>query len=210
MRRTSWQWFVVATASALGGCGGGDAAEPVTVTLFSVAAEDGSVNSDGGFNDTAGPLFVGDQFNVGTASQQGVRGFLSFDISSIPKGATVLEATLTAFQFEVAGTPYSTLGSLLVDHVVYGSQLDPGAYSRSALEDAIGTFSTDPSVGTRSLVVTAAVQEDVGGPRTRTQYRLRFATENDGDATADQSHVHSAETATTIGERPTLVVTYQP
>ena len=191
-----------------GGSGGGTPA-PVTLTLTSTPALDGIVFADGTVT-YASNITAGDYANaLGPAG--GLRGFVSFDLGSIPPGATVLSATVTLVQRLTNSSPYATLGTILADHVVYGGVLEAGAYARTfPTGQGFGTLSADATLGPKSLDVTTLVQQDLTGLRGRSQYRLRFTVEEDGDMDSDQAAFWSAETATVPSDRPTLVVTYQP
>ncbi len=195
--------------SACGGGGGGSTPQgPVTVTLTSTPGLDGIVFA-GGAVTYASNIAVGDYANaLGPAG--GLRGFVSFDLTSIPPGATVLSATMTLVQRLINSDPYTTLGTVLVDPVVYGGVLEAGAYARTFPTEGFGTLSPDAALGPKSLIVTPLVQDDVTALRGQSQYRLRYPIEEDGDGDSDQAVFWSAETATAPSDRPTLVVTYQP
>jgi len=200
---------IIAGAASAPGCGGGGGNRtPVTVTILSTAALDGRVHSTGLVQ--AGPAYslaYGDYADaLGPVS--GVRSFVSFDLAVIPAGATVTEATLTLFEKSHNGAPFS-LGQNVVDHVVYGSVLDAGAYSRSGLGDAIATFAGDLSPGPKTVTVTDAVALDVGS-RPQSQYRLRFTLESNNDGESDEIAYYSSGTATSEDERPMLTVKYLP
>ncbi len=206
------RWFLLLALASVsfleGACGGDGDSGPVTVTLLSNAAEDGYVFSGGGYG-TNTFITPGDAFTSGT-TYEGVRGFVSYDLTPIPPGATILSATMTLYQEAVFGDPYASLGSQLVDHVIYGAVLEAGAYTRPPLHTAIGILSTDATLGPKSLLVTSYVQDDLLSDHPRSQYRVRFAVENDGDMAGDYAVFHGAGTAPTPAERPTLVVTYNP
>lgn len=197
----------LAALPLLTGCGGGGgrvAAAPVTVTLTSTPLLDGTVATGGIIVGLSGDIVVGDYAG-------GLRGFGSFDLAGIPAGATITSATLTLVQHASSGAPYATLGLLLVDQVVYGNVLEGGAYARSfPTNQGFGTLSTDATLGAKSLVVTAQVQADRAALRTQSQFRLRFAVENDFDTTPDVAVFWSADNAPGPGDCPTLVVAYQP
>lgn len=186
----------------LGGCGGSGSPDPVTVTL--VAAFDnlnGRVGSTGQVD--FGDPDVGDQ-TVG----RGLRGFVSFEIGTLPAGATVESATLILQTYYVGGAPFTKLGSLLVDHVVYGTVLEAGAYARSPLTAGIGVLASDATLGPKSVVVTAQLQTDLLAGHAQSQYRLRFPVENNGDTVEDFADIYGASTAEPE-RRPRLVVTYR-
>lgn len=197
----------VSVFASLVGCGGGGSSGPVTVSLPGEMNLEGSVWSTNG-GPFGGDLVVGDQTDqLGPA--QGIRAFVSFDVTGIPVGATVQHATLTIVQRNVASLPYLTLGTVLVDEVVYGGVLDSGAYDRSfPSNQGLGPISTDAVLGAKSLDVTAAVQEDLTASRAHAQFRLRFDVETDSDSESDQAQFWSTGSATTPSDGPVLVVTY--
>lgn len=197
-----------ALATGCGGGGGGDPT-PVTVTILSTAALDGHIHSTGDAQVGAAYYVAFGDYANALGPVSGVRAFVSFDLASIPAGATVVDATLTLFEKSTVGSPFTTLGDILLDHVVYGSVLEAGAYSRSGLGDAIATFPADVTPGPKTVSVTAAVAGDVGA-RPQSQYRLRFTVESDNDGDSDGISYYSSGTATTTEERPRLVVTYLP
>lgn len=195
----------------LPGCGGGAEQNPapVTVTLTSTPALDGLVFA-GGTVTLSSNVTAGDYANA-LGPQGGIRGFVSFDVSTIPAGATVVSATLTLVQRNVNSNPYGTLGSLLLDQVVYGSVLEAGAYARSfPSSQGFATLASSAVLGPQTVSVTAQVQADLDASRPQSQYRLRFAVEEDLDADSDQAQFWSAETALVPSDRPTLVITYLP
>lgn len=210
--RTHLPFALASAAIALTpGCGGGGGGKqtPVTVTILSTAALEGQIHSTGVTQ--VGPNYYlahGDYADA-NGPVSGVRAFTSFDLGVIPAGATVTQATLTVFQKGAIGSAFTTLGSHLVDHVVYGTVLEAGAYSRSGLADAIATFPPDATVGPKTVDVTAAVAVDVGS-RPQCQFRLRFAIESDNDGESDGVTWYSSGQATVPDERPRLVVTYLP
>ena len=78
---------------------------PLMLTLDFVAAESGSVRSNG---DVKSAIYVGD-----TADNFGSQVFLSFDISSLPLTATIVEGAMDLSQgYTIIGDPFSTLGCL--------------------------------------------------------------------------------------------------
>jgi hypothetical protein len=202
--------ILLAAATASAGCGGGSGgggagAVPVTVTLLSSGSYDGSWSGNPSGPIFSSSLYVGDW----SGPAQGFRGFVSFDLSALPPGVTVLDATLVLNAFFTNVTSSATLGDLFIDHVVYGLVLEPGAYSRSGPADAIATLSPPLALGPHSIPVTSAVVNDFG-VRPQSQFRLRFGVETNNDASLDRINFHSSTTAQAVSERPMLVVTYQP
>ncbi|MFC4455443.1 Ig-like domain-containing protein [Deinococcus sonorensis] len=114
-----------------------------------------------------------------------VRGFFSFDLSSLPPGLLpedVSSAALTLQQTLVypasAYTDMSTAPEQLVlEHVRYGDRLNIKSFSAPVLDVVSPAFSKDAALGARQADVTAAVRADLQDPAAsggRTQYRLRF------------------------------------
>jgi hypothetical protein len=74
-----------------------------TLTLRSIDAEDGHVRSDGTINPYPN---VGD-----TSGNLGAQAFLSFDISGIPAGSTILDVVVNFSDYDTLGDPFgSSLG----------------------------------------------------------------------------------------------------
>ncbi len=210
--RSTFALAVLASALAASGCGsGGQDNAPVTLTIFGTPEHTGAVSNTGTVSflslyagDTGDPLAM---FSLG----QSVRVFASFDISAIPPGAVVTSATLTLSARLVDATPFATLGAILVDQVVYGNVLEAGAYARSfPVNQGFTTLASDPALGPKSATVTVAVQDDLASPRTQSQFRLRFAVEDDLDADGDAMIFWTTAAAPLPSDSPTLVVTYQP
>jgi hypothetical protein len=199
----------VVGSSACGGGGGGGPPTPVTVTILSIPALEGDIHSNGA--EQVGPNFhiaLGDYANA-QGPVSGVRAFTSFDVSVIPPNATVRSATLTLYLKNSVGSPFATLGDIVVDHVVFGNVLEAGAYSRSGLGDAIATLPAEVTPGPKSVSLTSAVALDVAS-RTFSQYRIRFTVESDNDGDSDGVAYFSSGQAPTQDERPKLIVTYLP
>jgi|LGOV01.1.fsa_nt_gb hypothetical protein len=174
---------------------------PVIVTLNSTSGLDGFVTS-GESAVTWSQIMVGD-----TSANVSVRGFLSFDISSIPPFANIVSATLRAYQEAVTRTPYADLGNVIVDHLDYGTTLDGTDYDLAALQSNVGTLSDNPTIEYKTLDVTTRVEADINDGRARSQYRLLYPTPTDGDSLRDAAFFTSAYPGT--GNLPELVVTYQ-
>jgi hypothetical protein len=196
--------LVCAFLGACGGGGGGGA--DLEVTLPSIAALDGIVESDG-------TVYEEDSYGIALGDGSpgdGWRGFVTFDLGPVPAGADVLEATLRILQFGVEGTPYADLGgAVLVDHVDVGATLDGGDYDRLAIAENIGTLSTDATLEVKSLAVTSAVRADLAAARTRSGFRLRFPVESDVDPGGDYVNFNEQEDPDGSGVTPVLVVRYR-
>lgn len=202
------------------GCGGGSGTAPTTLTLKSEANLDGHIAhrfTDPeiyGIGNSTTPIQVG--HSTSGVTKIGNRGFVSFNLSSLPAGATIKSAILKVYQSSINGDPYNKLGNIFVDHVSYESfdhaaAGDPARtkYEMAPLDNTIpaGTFlSTDPTLGYKTLDVTAAVRADQSASRGRAQFRLSFQTEVVAeDSTSRLAYFYSGESDT---NQPELVIQY--
>jgi len=187
-----------------------------SATLYSVAALDGTVYSAGTANSASTWLMVGDAFN-----NTFTRGFLSFDLSSLPPTTTsIVSATLYAYQSSVVGAPYAGLGGLVrAESVSYGPTLTFADFETPILQtcikltcrDEVVTLSNSTTLGTKSVDATRKVQDDWANRVSRvsrSQYRLKFPTNTDVDGVSDYVRFLTGET-TNGTNRPRLVVTYE-
>jgi len=153
------------------------AAAPVTVTLGVIAAESGSVFSDGS---VGAILWVGDD-----PPNRGRQAFLSFDISGIPAGATVTDVVVDFSDYGIIGDPFGSMpfdgclrgyvddyGTLGAEDYFAGSPT--GAILRYCSPAAMDVPASDPDA-------VSALQGEVGTSRFR--LRLQFSppgTDSDG------------------------------
>jgi hypothetical protein len=184
----------------------------VTVERTGEAALDGFRSSDDDGSDSleirvGNGNFVGDPPHVLVT-----RGFMSFDLSGIPAGATVQGVQLRFYQVQVQGNPFDKLGHLLLKHVDYGPSLEADDYDGAEL----GSFSLPyPLVSGEWYIVTSDVlgdwiEQDLTAGRTRSQFRLQFTTETDVDGVDDMVYIESGDNALGTGNLPQLTFTYQP
>ncbi len=88
--------------------------------------------------------------NVGDNSEnQGVQGFITFDLSSIPRTATISSARLETVSYDILGDPFRKLGSLRVYVHNYGT-LDSSDYVRHSPAGAIIRFSRESDLNDAS------------------------------------------------------------
>jgi len=171
-----------------------------TMTINSTAALDGWRASNGGGNTTW-------YIQAGRNATLFERGFVSFDISTIPIGKTIDQATLRMYQQEVVGTPYSSIGNLTVDHMDYGETLGNEDLSVVGMTTNIGTLTSNATLEWKELIVTNPLKADITAGRTRSQYRLKFSTESTGpDAWA---RFESGDNYMGTTNLPQLVIKYR-
>lgn len=173
-----------------------------TLTLSADSSLDGFQSSNGGGNPSI-------EIRAGRNSNLITRGFVSFDISSIPAGKTIDQASLRLYQTSITGNPYGVGGSLKVDHLDYGSSFENADYNASSISSSFGTLTSNTIIEWKDLDVTDRLKNDISAGRTRSQYRLHFATETiGGDVTGDFTNFESANNSKGTGNTPQLVVKY--
>jgi hypothetical protein len=198
----------------LPGCGGSSDNEPTyttfTVFLAAESAFEGTLGQGGVPAEQAAGLTVGDR--EGSALPGPLKAFLSFSLNSIPANAIITHAEVRLHMIAVTGTPFTSLGNLLLDHVNYGPQFPPAAAyvgpTHTILAN-VATLATDPALGFKTASVTFSVTSDRSAGRTRSQFRVRFE-DADSDGNGDPTNVlfQDAEQAGGAGSVPLLTVTY--
>jgi hypothetical protein len=174
----------------------------LTRIFASSAFLDGFRSSNSGGNSTL-EIRAGRNVNLVT------RGFVSFDISGLPAGATIEEATLRLYQGKVIGSPYSAGDSLRVDHLTYGDSLDNADYAAPALSSSFATLTSNNSIEWKDVDVTDAFRNDAANARSQSQFRIHFQVENTGgDVQGDFAYFESADNNMGTGNTPQLVVRY--
>lgn len=170
--------------------------------ISAASITDGFESSNGGGNTTL-------EIRAGRNANLVTRGFVSFDLSDIPSGVTVKEATLRLYQAKVIGNPYTAGGSIKVDHLTYGDSLDNSDYSLAALSSSFITLTSNATLEWKDADVTDRVKDDLANARSRSQYRIHFQTETTGgDVTGDFAYFEAAENTQSSGNPPQLVVKY--
>jgi hypothetical protein len=124
---------------------------------------------------------VGDS---GTPPDLQFRGFLSFDLRSLPSDLTrIAMAELTFEITDTNGNAFNSLGSLLAEHVSFAT-IDATAFDADPL-DSLGAFTGGANVGaTLAIDVLDTIGADIAAER-MTQVRFRFQDVTDDDGNAD-------------------------
>jgi len=139
-----------------------------TVEVFSIAAEDGHVTWEGQ---------VGPEPNVGDTnpvrSDVAMQAFLSFDISMIPSGVTVVSAFLDLTSYTTFGNPFVYLGTMRVCSDQYGV-LDSDDFVIGPITGTLYAYSRRPTEPLTSDLLNDAVQAQVEAGSERFQIRLQF------------------------------------
>jgi len=156
-----------------------DSTLPLTLTLDYVAAESGSVRSNGVVKND---IYVGD-----TTDNTGSQVFLSFDISSLPTTATIEEGAMDLSQgYTLVGAPFGVLSCLEVYQQDF-IPLDAGDFFSGAPTGAF-IVRCDQTTIDHAVVdndFETALQAALGS--TRIQFRLQFPDKlTNSDGVADQ------------------------
>jgi hypothetical protein len=151
-----------------------------------------------------GTLRVGDD-----ANKKQYRSILHFDTASLPDKAVITTATLNIKKAGISGAPFATLGDLLAD-------IKKGYFGLAALElgdfnalgmpnGAVGKFTatSDPSWYRLGLSPLNFQYVNLTGV---TQFRLRFAKDDDNDKIADVIAFYAGDAA--LADRPQLLIEY--
>ncbi len=188
-------------------------AVPITATFRSSGTLDGWILESselsgvgGSLNSTASTFTLGDD-----ASRRQYRAILSFNTASLPDNAVIAGVT---FKIRKAGptptNPFSMLGNIVVD-VRKGAFSNNGAlqlgdFQALANKNAVMTFTSTLTNGWYDTRLASGNFTYINklGP---TQFRLRFARDDDNDAVADYLRLYSGN-YTSPSYRPTLVITY--
>ena len=185
--------------------------EPETVTLRSNGALDGLVINDGN-SSTSQDIVAGNGDLDEATGELVARGFMSFDLPDIPSSAVAESVELRFYQKKVQGDPYGKLGSLLLEHVNYGSTLDASAFDTAALDSAM--LERETASGAWYVIADDTLAQWVGkalsGGESRFQLRLQFAQETDGDGDEDWIAITPGGGVLGSSNSPQLTITYLP
>jgi hypothetical protein len=138
---------------------------------------------------------IGDSSN----SNSTYRGFVTFDLSALPAQTEGFSTAQLGMSVDnMRGSPFADLGSLVVEHVSFGS-ISLDAFNSAALSSAISLSSS------ATLGVGAQLDFDVLSPATadlpslgRSQFRFRFTTATNSDASGDLIEVLWATESLTV------------
>jgi hypothetical protein len=181
-------------------------------TFMSLGAQDGWVlessetsNKGGKLNKGGKVLFVGDD-----ASNKQYRAILSFDTSSLPEGAVITSATLRFKYAGVTGTlPFGTHGKLLVDASTVSFSKNPLLqmvdFQAAPSKKNVLSF-TKTNINKWYSRTFSTINLGFINPDGMTQFRLRFAKDDNNDFGADILKIFSGNS--TEANRPQLLIEY--
>lgn len=192
---------------------------PQQVTFVSIGSEDGYVRESsqdsgvGGLVSSSSSTFrIGDD-----SSNRAYRAFLSFDTSSLPDNAIVTQATIgitrdrnTVGNIPI-GVPYSQFGDILVDLALpsFGNAaLTLEDWQAAATQLAVSKFAW-PAYS-EGMTIFSRLEEPENhliNTTGRTQYRIRYATDDDADNVTDYISYGTGDHPDP-NMRPTLTIQY--
>lgn len=146
-----------------------------------VGAESGSVRSSG---EKLSVTNAGD-----VESNASSQAFLSFDLSGLPAGATIIEVKVNFSNYDMLGDPFGGLGCLRIYTQDYGT-LDAGDFTGGSPLGAVARWCSPAELSAETLAadLKAAIQAKVGS--TRAQFRAQFnESASDGDGIADMTRL---------------------
>lgn len=179
--------------------------QAVTVSLLSAAGEDGYVMSN---------FAYANDLSAGSSAGAQQFGFVSFDTSGIPAGATIQSVQLKIVRnYASSGNAFTNLGSLVTDiqggsgfsgsTALQGS--DSSATAQGSAVCSMSVAGTALATSQCSLGSSAFQYINRSG---KTQLRLRFTTASLSSFSTDYVGFYGGE-AVNGANRPVLVVTYQ-
>lgn len=185
----------------------------VKIARASIGAQDGWIlesaetsNTGGSLNVTAVSIIVGDD-----AANRQYRGILHFDTAALPDKAIVTAAKLKIKFAGLVGTnPFASHGKLVADirkpYFGASAELANGDFQALADASAVAAFGASPADHWYSANLNSIAREYVNRKGT-TQFRLRFAKDDNNDRSADYIKFYSGNYASVDG-RPQLIVHY--
>jgi hypothetical protein len=164
-----------------------------TAELSILSSESGSLIKNMSDYTTDGAVCAGDN-----AANLASRAFLSFDISSLPQGASVSEAVLDLNGYALAGNPtYATanwgnMGALEVYQYQYGSSASLGRLAYDAVVPVTGSLRLAELTGdplevdvTKDGSGNDVIQRLLADGQSRSQFRVQFFTSTNWNGKAD-------------------------
>ena len=187
---------------------------PLTTLSFrSAGAQDGWILESSENSSVGGTLnAIATSFNLGDdAANRQYRAILDFNTSALPDTAVVIKATLKIKGQGLVGTnPFGSHGGLRVDIRKPFFDTSPGLqltdFQAAADATGVATFGSVPASSWYAAALNASGRSFVNLTGA-TQFRLRFALDDNNDHIADYMRFYSGNFAM-AASRPTLVIEY--
>jgi hypothetical protein len=191
----------------------------VTVTFYSVGAEDGRIWESG---ETTGVGAGGNSTDNNTTAirvgdtnvDEQYRSIVSFDTSSIPDTATITAATIRLVRASLSGTsPFTTHTSCVADISTGGfggaAAFAIADFQAAATAASVATLSAPAPNGSASTGTLSATGRGAISKTARTQFRLYCTKDDNDDLGFDYIGFYPGENATNAN-KPQLTLTYTP
>lgn len=192
---------------------------PLISTIVSSGTTDGHVLESAQNSTVGGSISAGSTtFRLGDdASNRAYRPVLSFDTSALPDNAIVIQATIGITRVGniigsiPIGIPNSQFGDILVDLAtpsIGTLALEPGDWQAPATADAVSKFAWPAYLS--GMTIYSRLEDEFAhlvSTTESTQFRVRYATDDDGDGTADYVSYASSNHSDSA-YRPTLAIEY--
>jgi len=179
---------------------------PSSTIFYSADAKDGYVIETTETSGVGGTYKTTTTYIGDSSSRQQYIGFLHFDTSSIPDGATITGATISIRRLGKGGDPTS-LGTITVDikNGYYGTS-DALRGEDFAAASSATNVATIPYPTSNGQWVSGDLNSSGRSNINKTgvtQFKVRFTTDDDNDSTADYLNIYDS------GAPPKLEVTWQ-
>ncbi|MDX1999086.1 MAG: pre-peptidase C-terminal domain-containing protein [Thermoanaerobaculia bacterium] len=191
----------------------------VTVTFYSIGAEDGRIWESG---ETTGVGAAGNSTDNNTTAirvgdtnvDEQYRSIVSFDTSSIPDTATITAATIRLVRASLSGTsPFTTHTACVADISTGGfggnAAFATADFQAAATATNVATLSAPASNGAASTGTLSATGRNAISKTAKTQFRLYCTLDDNDDLGFDYIGFYPGENATNAN-KPQLTVTYTP
>ena len=173
------------------------AQDTIIDTVYSIPELDGAISYNTqwgtyGIDTTYGGHSVGDWWSAISGGIAYGRMFLAYPLPDIPENYSLNSATMFVFQHFSVGNneywdypifnmeTYDVEPPCLIEHIDYGTYLDPDDFNIPVLHPA-DTISTTSEQDWRSLEVTDWIIDDIENNRPFAQSRLRLSLDYDSD-----------------------------
>ncbi len=193
--------------------------DPLEVTFTSIGSQDGYVTESSQNSGVGGTVNSGSSsFRLGDDSaNRAYRPFLSFDTSSLPDNASIVEATLGivrvgnpvgSIPIGVANSVYEDILVDLADPSFGATGLSSSDYQAAATKEAVSKFAWPPYLnGMRIFSRLENPDNDLISVDGTTQFRIRYEVDDNGDNGSDYMS-YGTGNHSNPDFRPTLTVKY--
>jgi hypothetical protein len=149
---------------------------PIAHSITIVETAHGSVRSD---NSVLGVMNVGD-----TSSNVGSQGFVKFDLSAIPDGATITDVALSVVSADTLGDPFGELGCVKIYPGTY-FPLDASDYAGGAIAILVNyDYCSMAEINADLSYSKSTIQGKLASDLLEFRFRI-FSSETNSDAIAD-------------------------